>query len=33
VFEIEAPVFGAALRNPLGAKANDDFQLGGVGTL
>jgi hypothetical protein len=33
VFEIEAPAFGAALRNPLGAKANDDFLLGGVGTL
>lgn len=33
VFEVEAPAFGAALRNPLGAKANDDFLLGGVGTL
>ncbi|WP_374383096.1 AraD1 family protein [Dongia sp.] len=33
VFEIEAPVFGAALRNPLGARANDEFRLGGVKTL
>jgi hypothetical protein len=33
VFEIEAPAFGAALRNALGAKPNDDFALGGVGSL
>lgn len=33
VFEIEAPAFGAPLRNALGAKPNDDFPLGGVGSL
>jgi hypothetical protein len=33
VFEIEASAFGAPLRNPLGARGNDDFQLGGVGKL
>ncbi|WP_374652053.1 AraD1 family protein [Dongia sp.] len=33
VFEIEAPAFGAALRNPLGARANDAFRLGGVNAL
>ncbi len=33
VFEIEAPIFGAALRNPLGARGNDEFRLGGVHTL
>lgn len=33
VFEIEAAAFGAPLRNPLGAKANDEFALGGVGQL
>ncbi len=30
VFEIEAPAFGAPLRNPLGSKANDEFLIGGV---
>ncbi len=30
VFEIEAPIFGAPLRNPLGAQTNDDFSIGGV---
>lgn len=33
VFEIEAAAFGAPLRNPLGAKAADEFALGGVGQL
>ena len=33
VFEIEAPAFGAALRNPLGSRANEEFELGGVGSL
>jgi hypothetical protein len=33
VFEIEAPAFGAALRNPLGARRDDGFALGGVGAL
>ena len=33
VFEIEAPAFGAPLRNPLEKRSSDGFALDGVGTL